>query len=211
MDDEERAVPGNESIAPPEPDPAGTPPAASPGLGTVVLSRVNRSDRDAFRGYAVLIDDTQVGSINRGQTLRFEVPPGTHQVQLKIDWCTSHPLTALVEEGKTVRFICSPGGDASEGLNAVRANRGNYITLQETSEPIVMARTQTDRGTRMLVGTACGFFLGGVTLIGALIWNSAGLAPDADNTVAGASLAVTLASMVVFSLRHRKAGRHPRT
>ncbi|MET7988425.1 MULTISPECIES: hypothetical protein [unclassified Streptomyces] len=213
MDDEAPAVPVRESGASAEgaePDAESGPSADSPGHGTIVLSRVRGSYRDALRGYAVLIDDAQVGSIRRGQTLRFELPPGTHQLQLKIDWCTSRPLTVLSEEGRTVYFACSPGGDASEALNAVSAGSGAYITLRQTPEPIVMAKTPVDRDTRLLLGTACGFFTGGVTLIGALIWHCTGLAPKADNAVAGASLAVTLASMIAFRLRRRKAGRHPR-
>lgn len=174
-----------------------------------MLSRVRRSYRDALRDYAVLIDDTQVGSIGRGQTLRFEASPGAHRLQLKIGTCTSRPLTASVEEGRTAWFTCSPGGDASEGLDAVLANREDYITLQQTSGPIVMAKTATDRGTRLTAATAFGSFAGGIALIGSLIWHYTGLAPKADNAFAGASLAVTLASVVAFRLGRRKAGRHP--
>ncbi|MER6291155.1 hypothetical protein [Streptomyces sviceus] len=186
--------------------------AAPLGHGIIVLSRLRGSYRDALRRYAVLLDDAQVGSIGRGQTLRFEVPSGAHQLQLKIDWCSSQPLTALVEPGKTVCFICSPGGDASEGLTAVSANRGDYITLQQTPEPVVIAKTPLDRGTRLLVGAAIGFLGGGITLIGALIWHFTGVALGADNAVAGVSLAVTLASMIVFRLgRRRRARQRPRT
>ncbi|MFB7338220.1 hypothetical protein ACFC00_42515 [Streptomyces adustus] len=89
MNDEERAVSAHEPSAPAEAtepdDVSGPSEAASLGYGTVVLSRAQSSYRDALRGYAVLIDDTQVGSIRRGQTLRFEMSPGEHQLQLKID------------------------------------------------------------------------------------------------------------------------------
>lgn len=214
---EEGTVPAQEPSASAEADKTddgcGPSAVAAPlGHGTVVLSRVQGNYRDALRRYAVLLDDAQVGSIGRGQTLRFEVPSGAHQLQLKIDWCSSQPLTALVEPGKTVCFICSPGGDASEGLADVSANRGDYITLQQTPEPVVMAKTPLDRGTRLLVGAAIGFFGGGITLIGALIWHFTGAALEVDNAVTGVSLAVTLASMIVFRLgRHRRARQRPRT
>ncbi|MET7479480.1 hypothetical protein ABZT17_34670 [Streptomyces sp. NPDC005648] len=161
--------------------------------------------RDALRGYAVLIDGAQAGSIRRGQTLRFDVPAGTHQLQLKIDWCTSRALSTLVEEGGTVRFICAPGGDASEGLAAVGDGGGSYITLRQarTSESTVMARTPMGRRARLLVGAAIGFLAGGVTLFGALIWHWTGLAPKADTAVAGVGLALTLVSMIVFRLGRR--------
>ncbi|MFB7338221.1 hypothetical protein ACFC00_42520 [Streptomyces adustus] len=83
--------------------------------------------------------------------------------------------------------------------------------MQQTLEPIVMAKTPMDRGTRLMVATALGFFAGGITLIGALIWRYTGLAPTADNAVAGVSLAVTLASMIIFRLLRRKARQHPHT
>ncbi|MFE2582928.1 hypothetical protein [Streptomyces sp. NPDC059378] len=214
---EEGTVPAHEPSASTEAgksDDGGGPSAvaAPPGHGTVVLSRVRGSYRDALRRYAVLLDDAQVGSIGRGQTLRLEVPSGAHQLQLKIDWCSSRPLTALVEPGRTVCFISSPGGDASEGLADVSANRGHYITLQQTPEPVVMTKTPLVRRTRLQMGAAIGFFGGGITLIGALIWHFTGMAPEADNAVAGASLALTLASMIVFRLgRRRRARQRPRT
>ncbi|MDV9172495.1 hypothetical protein R6V09_20605 [Streptomyces sp. W16] len=176
-----------------------------------MLSRARDGYRDMLRGYAVLIDDTQVGIIRRGQTVRFEVPPGEHRLQLKVAWCTSRPLTALVEEGGTVSFMCAPGGDASEALAAVSVDKDDYITLQQTSEPIVMTKTPMDRGTRLSLATTFGLFAGGITLTGALIWHYTGVAPKADNAVAGVSLAVTLISTIAFRLRRWKAGRHPRT
>lgn len=213
MDGEEGAVPAHGPGASPGVGEGGgdgggpSAEAARLGHGTVVLSRVQGSYRDALRGYAVLLDGARVGSIRRGQTLRFAVPSGAHQLQLKIDWCASRPLTALVEPGRTVCFVCSPGGDASEGLAAVGARRGDYITLQQTQEPLVMAKTPLDRGTRLLVGAAIGFLGGGITLAGAFIWHFTGVAPGTDNAVAGASLAVTLASMIVFRLGRRRRAR----
>ncbi|MER5601099.1 hypothetical protein [Streptomyces sp. NPDC002265] len=180
--------------------------------GTVVLSRVQASSRDALRRYAVLLDNAQVGSIGRGQTLRLEVPSGAHRLQLKIDWCSSRPLTALVEPGQTVYFLCAPGGDATQGLADASTNRDHYITLQQTPEPAVIAKTPLDRRTRLQTGAAIGFFGGGITLTGALIWHFTGVAPEADNTVAGASLAVTLASLIVFRLgRRQRVRQRPRT
>ncbi|MEV0906723.1 hypothetical protein [Streptomyces hokutonensis] len=116
MDDDERTVPAH---------------------GTVVLSRVRGGYRDMLRGYDILIDDTRVGSIRRGRTVRFQVPPGEHRLQLKIAWCSSRPLTVLVEEGGTVGFMCAPGGDASDALAAVTVDKDDYISLRQTSWPTV--------------------------------------------------------------------------
>ena len=179
--------------------------------GTVVLSRERGGYRDMLRGYDVLIDETRVGSIRRGKTVRFEVPPGEHRLQLKIAWCSSRPLTVLVEEGGTANFVCAPGGDASEGIDAVTVDKDDYITLQQTSEPIVMAKTPMGRGARLSLATAFGVFGGSLMLTVALIWHYTGVAPKADNAVAEVSLAVTLVSVIVFRIRRWKAGRRPRT
>ncbi|NEA64650.1 hypothetical protein [Streptomyces sp. SID12488] len=152
----------------------------------------------------VLIDDTEVGRVGRGQTLHLDVPSGAHQVQLKVDWCSSEPLVAVVEPGETVFFACCPGGAASDGLRAVIDNKDDYITLRQTPEPIVMAKSPLDRRTRFLLGAAFGFFGGGLTLIGAWIWRYTGVASGAADVVAGVSLAVVLASMIVLWLCRRR-------
>ncbi|MEV0739485.1 hypothetical protein AB0I51_26900 [Streptomyces sp. NPDC050549] len=188
MDDEERAVPTH---------------------GTVVLSREWGGYRDMLRAYDVFIGDTRVGGVRRGKTVRFEVPPGEHRLQLKIARCSSRPLTVFVEEGRTVCFVCAPGGDASDALAAV--GKDDYITLQPTREPIVMTKTPMDRGTRLSLATAFGVLGGGIALTGALIWHYTGVAPKADNAVAGVSLVVTLVSVIAFRFRRWKAGRRPRT
>ncbi|WP_329314348.1 hypothetical protein [Streptomyces sp. NBC_01262] len=144
--------------------------------GTIVLSRTQDGYRDLLRRYAVLFDDTQVGWISRGQTLRFEVPAGAPRLQLKISWCSSAPLTALVEAGQTTSFLCAPGGEASEALTSVTAGAGDYIALRPTPEPIAVARTPLDEGTRLRLATALGFFSGGFTFIGAWIWHYTGVA-----------------------------------
>jgi hypothetical protein len=198
-----------DDMEPAEPGDVGGASAAPPGHGAIVLSRAHGGHRDALRGYAVLVDDAQVGSIRRGQTLHFQLPPGPHRLQLKIARWTSRPLTALVEEGRTVCFVCSPGGDASEALAAVSTGRSDYITLRQTSEPTLMTKTPTGRDERLLVGAAFGFLAGCVTLLGALVWHATGVAPRADEAVAGTSLAVTLASMIVFRLLRHRAGQRP--
>jgi len=113
------------------------PEAATPiECGTIQLSRVQGGYRDMLRRYTVLVDDAPAGRIGRGQTLRLDVPPGAHRLQLKISWCTSPSLTAEVESGKSVYFTCSPGGDASDALAAVTVNAGSYIALWQTPDPV---------------------------------------------------------------------------
>ena len=185
--------------------------ASLDAYGTIVLSRARGGYRDVLRRYAVLVDDTKVGRIGRGETLRLDVPAGAHRLQLKIDWCSSAPLTAVVEGGEAVGFACAPGGEASEALNSVTAGRNAYIILEPATESPVAASVPPSRAARFRLATAFGFFGGGLTLIGAGIWHLTGLAPDADNAVGLVSLLFTLACMIAFRTGEpRKAGRRRR-
>jgi hypothetical protein len=109
-----------------------------------------------------------------------------------------------------VAFVCAPGGDASEVRNAITVSDGEYITLWQVPEPLVMTETPVDRGTRLLLGVGLGFFGGGLTLIGAWVWHYTGGASAADNMVIGVSLAVTITAaitaVIMFRLSKKRRG-----
>jgi hypothetical protein len=95
-----------------------------------VVNRVPGGYRDFARRYRVLVDDVEAGVIGRGKSFRCEVPAGTHKVQLKIDWCTSPALPAVVNAGGETAFGCAPGGGARDARRAVGADRAHaYINL----------------------------------------------------------------------------------
>ncbi len=119
--------------------------------GTLVVSRAPDGGRDRFRRYKVFVDDTQVGLIGRGQTVRFDLPAGPHRLQLRIAWCSSPTLTAMVEPGEATSFRCAPGGDPSEALDAVTVGAADYIALQQTDEPIEAAETPRNGRTRFRI------------------------------------------------------------
>lgn len=127
--------------------------------GTIVVSRAPDGGRDQFRRYKVFIDDTQVGLIGRGRTLRFDLPVGPHRLQLKIAWCSSPTLTAMVEPGEPTSFRCAPGGEPSEALSAVTVGAADYIALQRTDEPMEALRVPRDGTPRFQLATALGFLM----------------------------------------------------
>jgi hypothetical protein len=66
------------------------------------------------RPYRVLLDGTQVGLIRPGDVQRFPVPPGRHELRLKVGWCSSkafefestdEPLTLVC--GSNARCDCA--------------------------------------------------------------------------------------------------------
>ena len=77
-----------------------------------------------------------------------DVSAGEHRLQLKIDWCSSAPLTAVAEAGEAVCFVCAPGGEASEALSSVMAGRDAYITLELATESQAVASTPPSRAAR---------------------------------------------------------------
>ncbi|MGW0665309.1 hypothetical protein [Streptodolium elevatio] len=96
--------------------------------GIIAVRRVGGGKRDFFRAYQVLVDGAVVGRAKRGQTHTFTVRPGTHRVQLTIDWCSSPELVIEVAGGQVARFVCAPGGGRDRG--AVGPDRaGEYIAF----------------------------------------------------------------------------------
>ena len=142
--------------------------------GTIVVSRAPDGGRDQFRRYKVFVDDTQVGLIGRGQTLRFDLPAGPHRLQLRIAWCASPTLTATVEPGEATSFRCAPGGELSDALNAVTVGSADYIALKQTDEPMEAAGVPRNGMTRFRLAPALGFLGGCLVLIGARIWHWVG-------------------------------------
>ena len=141
---------------------------------TIVVSRAPDGGRDQFRRYKVFVDDTQVGLIGRAQTLRFDLPAGPHRLRLKIAWCSSPTLTAMVEPGESTSFRCAPGGEPSEALSAVTVGAADYIALQQTDEPMEAARALRYATNRFRLATALGFLGGCLALIGVWIRHQAG-------------------------------------
>lgn len=73
------------------------------------------------------VDGKQVGSVVEDAEARFEVTPGEHEVQLRIDWASSEPLRVNVARGATTTLECRPAKAAS-WLTGLAGRRG-YISL----------------------------------------------------------------------------------
>lgn len=56
------------------------------------LSR-DRGFADMLRGYKVFLNDEIVGSIRAGRDMEFEIASGKHTLEVRIDWCTTGPLS----------------------------------------------------------------------------------------------------------------------
>jgi hypothetical protein len=63
-----------------------------------------------FRSYRVLIDGRELGRIREKEVALFEVSPGSHEVELKIDWKRSPVLRVESREGDKIRLQCGANG-----------------------------------------------------------------------------------------------------
>jgi hypothetical protein len=73
---------------------------------------------DKIRKYEVLIDGKQVGEIANGETKSFDVTPGGHTIQLKIDWARSNQIEFTSSNNEDLRFkVSSP----LRGINLIKS------------------------------------------------------------------------------------------
>lgn len=101
------------------------------GEGAIVLSRAS-AYADRVRAYKVMLDGQHVGEIRNGETQRFPVAAGTHALHLKVDWTTSQPVAFDVAPGGTVRFSCSPKGNALTAMVFALFTPKKYLRLERS-------------------------------------------------------------------------------
>jgi hypothetical protein len=97
--------------------------------GTIQLERPT-AYVDKLRAYKVMVDGTEVGTIKQGTTEAFTVVPGSHEVQLKLDWALSPPLTVDVPAGGTTELRCRPRGNPLTALWYSTFGRKRYLVLE---------------------------------------------------------------------------------
>lgn len=96
---------------------------------TIVIERDRGGWRDMARGYKIFIDGNHVGTVRRGGRWEMAVPSGAHDVQLRIDWCSSQVLRVHAADGQRALLRCRPGGTARNAPKAVWADTDRYIDL----------------------------------------------------------------------------------
>jgi len=62
---------------------------------------------NAARNMSIYIDDKKVGSVQNGMAADFDVEPGTHTLEARIDWCSSQKVEFTLAEGEHQKFELS--------------------------------------------------------------------------------------------------------
>ena len=70
-----------------------------PEFGTIAITRISEFSYGA-RAFKVKVDDVVVGKLRTGSAAEFPVSPGTHEVQVAVDFYTSTPLSLDVRPGQ---------------------------------------------------------------------------------------------------------------
>ncbi len=60
---------------------------------------------DQFRAYTLVLNGNIAGTIRNKQRIELEIPPGKHQLFLKIDWCRSNTIE-FETDGEATEFEC---------------------------------------------------------------------------------------------------------
>jgi hypothetical protein len=100
---------------------------------TIELSRLRRG-REILRAYHVIVDGQRIGRIRHGQTRRFQLPAGHHEIWLTIDWCRSPSFSLNLPEGGLIRLWCGPSHAAWRTLYDAFFDREKYLTIGRTND-----------------------------------------------------------------------------
>jgi hypothetical protein len=77
-------------------------------FGTIAITRISEFSYGA-RAFKVTIDGAVVGKLGAGSAAEFPVSPGTHRVQIAVDFYRSTPLSLDVRPGQRHELTTSTG------------------------------------------------------------------------------------------------------
>jgi hypothetical protein len=93
------------------------------------LRREGDHYRDRLRAYRIYLDDRPAGRIHPEETVCLDVPPGSHDIELRISWCRSPRLTIDVADDDVAALRCRPD-TTLPALAAITIGRHRYVALE---------------------------------------------------------------------------------
>lgn len=75
----------------------------------VVIRREGAFWRDSIRRYKVRLDGEGVAMLRPDQEVSIEVEPGSHEVEVRLDWGSSPRRLVRLAPGDVARLRCGPG------------------------------------------------------------------------------------------------------
>ena len=109
-------------------------------MATVRVTRPSGGFRDSLRAYRISLDERDVGSLRRGQSLDVTTTPGPHRLQASLGYLLvgnagSEPLEITVTDETVAEYIVRPLGAPIIKPGDVRYRRSSYLELVPTAGP----------------------------------------------------------------------------
>ena len=100
-------------------------------VATVEIRRSASGYQDAWRRYKVFVDGEEVRRLRRGESARLDIEPGSHVVQVGIDWKRSAQFTVDGGGDEVYRFRCRPTNDGAitSLINFAKREDDAYLSL----------------------------------------------------------------------------------
>lgn len=97
----------------------------------IIVRREKAIWQDRGRQYIILLDGCEIGRVSNGAELEFDVEPGKHAVQMKIDWCHSRQFDIDVRLAETAILECGPNASPFLALLYITLWKNRYIWLRD--------------------------------------------------------------------------------
>ena len=97
--------------------------------GSVTICR-NNDPTNVLRKYKVIIDGAVVGDIGSGEIAHYPISPGLHEVQVKIDWCTSKPLRINKSSEENILLECGATYNDYRCIYKWMVNPSEYVYVK---------------------------------------------------------------------------------
>ena len=75
-------------------------------MANLIIKRTSEWN-NRMRNIGIYLDGEKIGVIGNGEIKEFEIEPGEHTLNSKIDWCGSEPLTFNLTENEIKRIELS--------------------------------------------------------------------------------------------------------
>jgi hypothetical protein len=114
--------------------PEGLTPLSTGGSGAKLRIRRTVSYADRLRAYHVHLDGRSIGTLNAGENCEFDIAPGSHSLEVRIDWCTSPLRMFQVKLGEKVEYECGShlkGWKLLASIWYVAVARNKYLELKK--------------------------------------------------------------------------------
>jgi len=129
------ATPSPRPTSPPPPPKVYEPILKATASTGFTLTRVSQQMGGGGK-YGVFIDGTQISKIHSSETIRLDLSPGRHTIQLRWGPFKSEMLTFNVQGGHCEDLICGEvPGSFGLGKAVIRASNGALLSLSDEGKP----------------------------------------------------------------------------